>query len=461
MLFSSLGKKKASGDSEEENSSSQNTGIFPCAIQLYSNKYLDFQKQADDKNNRNHKTTTKFPYASLTYQAVTDATTVSSNPSFGVWDLRYNQNRGVELTSLLLQKVALRSTDTAENDSPMPISILLTVDLSEPKKVYASMKATLDILVQFFASIDDSKEKGDASIIPYFQGGCCTTSIHSLAKATNEFGIAPGKLDSIPPLGSSYPELQISFIIAGILPSSSADAPAPTQSYVEKQAQNFVFYHLHQFAKTTNCALVFTTLDDANDAEEKKTENAPSQGNASNDNSSGGFGNEMNALIKYLNISTTGQNIPAQSSPDNDTGVSSQFHLPNSHDEEVISGVMLRNASCEGHWDAAKDSLDKGLPDKDATPSPQKKGKGDPDLLEDEDSWLGALASKMPKVTSTNSDKTQSKDPSSKKDRSANGSSNDVTKSAKKSKKKKPADGGAAESKDVSSFFENLMKPKK
>jgi len=462
MLFKSLGKKKGPGEAEEDtSSSSQSTGTFPCAIQLYSNKHLDFQKQDNNKSNRNQKATANFPYASLTYQAVTDTNTVSTNPSFGVWDLRCNPNKGVALTSLLLQKVALKSTNNAENDTPMPISILLTVDLSEPKKVYASMKSTLDILVQFFTSINDGKEEGDDSIISSFEEGCCTTSIHSLAKAINEFGIAPEKLDSVPPLESNYPEMQISFIIAGILPSSSPDAPAPTQSYVEKQAQNLVFYHLHRFAKTSNCALVFTTLNDVDEAEEKKTEVVTTEGDSNADNSGSNVGNEIHALIKYLNISTSGQSIPEQSSSENETHMSSQFHLPNSHDEEVIAGVMLRNASCEGHWDAAKDSMEKALPNSDIKSTPKKKDKGNSDLLEDEDAWLDTLASKMPKVSSAGSEKTPAKE--SKKDRAANGSSNEGGKSSRKTKekKKKAADSAAADSKDVSSFFENLMNSKK
>jgi hypothetical protein len=36
-------------------------------------------------------------------------------------------------------------------------------------------------------------------------------------------------------------------------------------------------------------------------------------------------------------------------------------HLPGGHDAELIRGAMLRNASCEGAWDASKDDLSTAL----------------------------------------------------------------------------------------------------
>jgi len=345
------------------------------------------------------------------------------------------------------------------------------------------MGSTLDVLVQYFTSIKDSKTENGESSTSFKKGGCCTTSIYSLATATYQFGKAPDTVDANPKSESSYPDIYISFIIAGILPSNDTDSnpdtpTAPAQSYMDKQAQNLVFYHLHQFAKTTNCALLFTTLEDA--LEKDKTESTKTDdGNSSSTN-----GDELMALVKYLHTSTTGQNVltqsPSSSADDNETSIgSNQFHLPNTHDEEVISGVILRNASCEGYWDASKDSLEKALPNNSNNNNGTRKVNketGDPgESLENEDAWLGMLAIKMAKATglsSTSGSAEGSVHTNSNNNGSVGGNGSSAGASStggvrkQKSEKKGKAGAGAesnknAESKDVSSFFENLMKPKK
>ena len=574
MLFRSLGNKlsRDGGDESEDksvNSNSNNNGI-PCVIQLYSNQHIDFQsitqkqqQPLSQRKNRHHAHTTHFPYAALTYQAIHDNNT--PNPTLGIWDLRYHledaaiSQKKIELTKLLLQKVALKqqqqsasTVDVSSNGTrsgaeisaagaapvvnasaetsttPAPITILLTVDLSEPKTVYSTMKSTLQVLVDYFTNSSQSS---------YSKGGCCTTSIASLIKATQEFGVAPKKriesqTQTQTELNTNADTMMISLVVAGILPSTKQHPnDTNTVSYVDKQAQNLVFYHLHQFAKTTNCALVLTTLDDLKQDEDAAggvTENdvaTPSDANSNQANvvHVGIHGEEFQSLVQYLHSSALGQDWPTttntttddnnETKDNNDNQESSsvssttippanaiytvQFHPPNSHDEEVISGVMLRNANCEGYWDASNDSLEQALPNNSSPPVPDLKtsnsqtslnhaSKKDDvgsassnDLgLQDENAWLGNLATKLAKATgmesSSSSSNLDNKAAAVGNSNTSNGFSGNSTaeekkskdpKSGKKEKKKKSsssASGSAnAESKDVSSFFENLMKPKK
>ena len=508
MLFKSLDKKISTGDNGEETSSSPSyTGVFPCAIQLYANKHIDFQKSKNGHNSKQRDSS--YPYACLTYQAVFDSTMSSNNPTLGVWNLDYNPNNGKELTSSLLRKVALKRITkkaSGDNSKALPITILLTLDLSTPKTVYSTMKSLLDLLVDFFSTLNlnnnenqndeatsTSTSTSTSTFTPFasFQGGCCTTSLSSLATATHQFGAAP---ETRPPKPqSSYPDIFISLVVAGILPSTSTDNPdapiAPVQSYGDKQAQNLIFYHLHQFAKTANCALLFTTTDDQNGnvVDEVNPETNSNANTNSVDN--------MNALIKYLHSSSIGQeykkallsndtegneNIGEATIMSSDYASPSEFHLPNTHDEEVISGAMLRNANYEGYWDASKDSLEKALPN-DTTDmksigtqsissnNPKSKKDSMDDIMQDEEAWLGSLAEKLSKVTGlSNPVAKEGPNTNANNGNGKVGSVLDVVASSGKSKsrkskgeKKNKAALKDTESKDVSSFFENLMNSKK
>ena len=83
-------------------------------------------------------------------------------------------------------------------------------------------------------------------------------------------------------------------------------------------------------------------------------------------------------------------------------------------------------------------------------------GVSNPDLMEEEDAWLGKLATTLPKVSSSNglSAQTQGRAAPSE---SSGGKSSGKQASRPKKQSKKPA----TESKDVSDFFTNLMTSKK
>jgi hypothetical protein len=133
---------------------------------------------------------------------------------------------------------------------------------------------------------------------------------------------------------------------------------------------------------------------------------------------------------------------------------------PGSHDAELIYGAMLRNASCEGKWDAAKDDLNMALPPH-SSPSNSiatNSEKNEESKGGDEE-WLSKLASSVGISVDTVSANTSNA-------ASASGAAEALTPIERKKelmKKKKSSKNVAASSasnsdKDPSDFFANLLK---
>lgn len=424
MLFSSLRKDSpaADGDAHAEPQ-------FPSVIQLYSGKYIDFEAGLGIRKISGGGATAKYPYASLTYQCVSES---GQGPTLGVWDCSVGSN---ESTSLLLKQVTAYSS-----------TIILTVDLEKPNTVYSDLSKMLELLVDFYQKSAKTETMQKKSRI----GPSCTTSIKMLASAKALFGkavSAENKNDG----AESCPDENISLVICGILPTVPENDAAPVQSFVEKQAHSLVHYHLHKFASVAKCALLFTTLDqnsildpsyNVQISNEESSESAETTTETFNKKT-----NELKGLLEYLHISAMAKDLP-------DSPPSPNFHLPASHDDHVISEVMLRNATCEGQWDASKDSLDKALPPPSSTNPKLAQNKGSD--IETEDEWLASLSSKMGKAVATSS--ATSSDGASVAPSTKSSSSQSKGKGKPRAK---PNKNEPEKTKDVSDFFANLMTKKK
>ncbi|KAL9189772.1 hypothetical protein ACHAXT_009447 [Thalassiosira profunda] len=142
------------------------------------------------------------------------------------------------------------------------------------------------------------------------------------------------------------------------------------------------------------------------------------------------------------------------------------IHVPGSHDAELIHGAYLRNASCEGRWDAATDNLEAALPSRTATASNDETASEETSERKGDEEWLSQLASSIGlspdsapasaassrassrATTPTRERKEKAKKPVAKPKR--------ATRSSARNKDSKPKD-----EKEVMSFFDNLLKDKK
>ena len=145
------------------------------------------------------------------------------------------------------------------------------------------------------------------------------------------------------------------------------------------------------------------------------------------------------------------------------------IHVPGSHDAELIHGAYLRNASCEGRWDASKDDLNVALPPQSGTNVKADETKeNSTGTSGGDEEWLSQLASSIglspESAASALSPKQRSKSPKQsltperkKKERPA--VKKRVTRGTARNK-----EGGTKTPKDekeVLNFFDNLLKSPK
>ena len=206
-------------------------------------------------------------------------------------------------------------------------------------------------------------------------------------------------------------------------------------TYQEEQALALVMYHLYKFALNTNCVLAFVRNPESNVDSTKADDDA----SVMDLNMFKELVHQLSSGESPRSVSTSGaesKNVEEVSSElDSPSSISSPSLIrPGSIDSDLVENTMLKNASCDGQWDASKDSLDVALPSPLVTESVPEETQEDSFNGYNDDDWLSKLASSMKTIEVPVGTK-------------------DDTKSSKSIKAKDTKKDVA-----VSSFFENLLK---
>jgi len=238
------------------------------------------------------------------------------------------------------------------------------------------------------------------------------------ALASVVFGEAgPSSVPDTPPAG--LPRRLAPLLLLCTRPSS------PPSTYAGRQAQSFLSYHLHKYASATNASLLFT--------------DASGSGSA--------------ALRSYLSAVSAGSTPPvaaadaaAPSAPSGPVAPSdpppARLYAPGSHLAPSVLETLRQSASCDGTWDAETDGID-AVPRGDATG-----GKKLPPSVAvaptkvDEAEWLARLAE------SVRAEAPMLVEEGGRKSGVVPVKGGEAAKPPKKDRSNK----------DVSSFFENLLK---
>lgn len=452
-LFAALGEK----------STAQSSFCSPpTAIQLHSHHALDFvaNKISNESSEAtaDAQTAKKYRHSILSYQAIQthqdEEERTHNKPDLGIWNCSLNNEfDDASLGAMLKNVILLNGGQTltregqeeekkdaiGENESysesakdATTNTVIMTVSLEELDKVHPTLERMRKIVVDAYQEITIT--------------GKGTTPIKTLESCS--FGKCQIKQEVVPKSGG------ISLVLAVIVPSSKQQGNASTE-YHERQKQSLVVYHLHKFALEVNCTLCFVKED--NDATKEGDTRSISTMTVE----------AMAVIMRHLamnlppleNSTMSSRESSEELTESNDEQKEStdeklletepSIYPPDSHDVELISGVMQRNASCEGSWDASKDDLDKALPSIQKTPIDSNEGSTS--KVGDEE-WLSRLASSVgiamdkTKVTSTADATEEGKVPVEKK------------KEATKKKKSSKSAASSKSEKAPSDFFANLLK---
>ena len=462
-------------------------------------------------------------YSALSYQAVQtqqDDTLMSSNkntntpssstehlrPDLGIWDCRINNNND-KASAMLLKRVVMDKpipsssdnnlsdgNDSSENSlgeneykSTQP-PIVMAVDISNPNEVQAIIEQMRSVVLNVYD--DDNSKNSTTSSIP---NKSCTTTIKALEKCT--FGSTKIQEEVTVKGSSTSNEERIALILAVIIPNSSSVSSSRTSAadeYKERQARALLLYHLHKFCLEVNCTLCFVSdkkgSTSGGDGGEEKEANVGETDvllGRSTTISIDELGKVIRRVAMGLSPVEEDNNIIDQPMIEEEKGdtagegkededaVSSQrppsIHVPGSHDAELIHGAYLRNASCEGRWDASKDDLNVALPPQSSTNVKADETKeNSTGTSGGDEEWLSQLASSIglspESAASALSPKQRSKSPKQsltperkKKERPA--VKKRVTRGTARNK-----EGGTKTPKDekeVLNFFDNLLKSPK
>jgi hypothetical protein len=294
---------------------------IPTLMQLYQTRAIHL-----DPNDK------QLGYTVLSYQAVevVPPSTISDdstlfgqkfsktatmvNPNLGVWNCRVsNANKETALVDSLLRVPG----DTTH--------YCFTVDISDPSKVEPVISSLQEALVRLMIQRAPSSEQT-----------ALTTTLLQLRKTT--FGLAPDDDEASSKLNTAAPmeadeEVQLALMIIALIPSTVSTSTS-ADAYKETQSQALVFYHLRKYAATLNATLCFVS------------EATPE----------GSDTNQPTMTTEQL------ANVWKEWAQCNDLDDNSALFLPGNHQVDLIENVLLRNAHCPGHWDAAKDSIWKALP---------------------------------------------------------------------------------------------------
>ena len=431
-------------------------------------------------------------------------------PNLGIWDVRLpdascggggcgnvdgtggtDKDKSTGLVNRLLQKVLSSPPQSAAFST-----VIFALDLADPATVHPAMEAMVAALLRRFDASTDGSSKTKASASA---SASATTRLAKLR--STKFGTAPEQSEEAPskasPGGAGSVDTKIALIICCAVPPTPTElgtegggpSVAP-QSFQEKQVISLVHYHLHRFASEVDCTLAFVRPDDDGAAsvpsvEEEGGGNSATAAAKSKGSIPSMTVSELAGVVSRVASGMTPVEEEEKANDDDDEAGTEEgqegkdgegsaatagleqppIFVPGSHDDDLIGSVLLRNASCPGVWDAAKDDLWKALPstkaggDGDTTASDKKKDVKVGGAAADE-AWLSKLAASLPAqgATSTGDDASVKTSKSSKSSATAGGSS--LVKASVKKKKPSKASSTKAETKndDPTSFFESLMK---
>ena len=429
-------------------------------------------------------------------------------PNLGIWDVRLpdascggggcgnvdgtggtDKDKSTDLVNRLLQKVLSSPSQSAAFST-----VIFALDLADPATVHPAMEAMVAALLRRFDASTDVSFKTKASA-----SASATTRLAKLR--STKFGTAPEQSEEAPskasPGGAGSVDTKIALIICCAVPPTPTElgtegggpSVAP-QSFQEKQVISLVHYHLHRFASEVDCTLAFVRPDDDGAAsvpsvEEEGGGNSATAAAKSKGSIPSMTVSELAGVVSRVASGMTPVEEEEKANDDDDEAGTEEgqegkdgegsattagleqppIFVPGSHDDDLIGSVLLRNASCPGVWDAAKDDLWKALPstkaggDGDTTASDKKKDVKVGGAAADE-AWLSKLAASLPAqgATGTGDDASIKTSKSSKSSATAGGSS--LVKASVKKKKPSKASSTRAETKndDPTSFFESLMK---
>ena len=339
---------------------------------------------------------------------------------------------------------------------------------------------------------DNSKNSTTAAI----PNKSCTTTIKVLQKCT--FGSTKIQEEVTVKGSSSSNEERIALILAVIIPNPSSVSSKSTSAadeYKERQARALLLYHLHKFSLEVNCTLCFVSdkkgSTSGGDGGEEKEANVVGDTDVLLGRSTTMSIDELGKVIRRVAMGLSpveeDNNVidqpmikdekgeSAGEDKEDEAASSSQrppsIYVPDSHDAELIHGAYLRNASCEGRWDASKDDLNVALPpqsDTNVKVDETKENSTGSSIVGGDEEWLSQLASSIglspESAASALSPKQRSKSPKQsltperkKKERPA--VKKRVTRGTTRNK-----EGGAKTPKDekeVLNFFDNLLKSPK
>ena len=534
-MFKALNNSE--GGAAEGQSSSSSSSSPPEAIQLHTNRIIDFlhgttvhlqnstgignstKSSGQDKStiNGGRKQQSRY-YSALSYQAVQtqqDDTLISTpsssyehlRPDLGIWDCRINNNNEMA-SAMLLKRVVMeksipsssdnnlsdgndngeKSLGENEHKSSSPPPIVMTVDISNPNEVQTIIEQMRNVVLNMYDDDNNNSKNGTTAAIP---NKSCTTTIKALQKCT--FGSTKIQEEVTVKGSSTSNEERIALILAVIIPNSSTVSSKSTSStadeYKERQARALLLYHLHKFCLEVNCTLCFVSDKRSTDGEEKEDNVGDTDVllGRSTTMSIDELGKviqrvamglspveEDNNIIDQPMIEEEKRDTAGEGKEDEAASLSQRqpsIHVPGSHDAELIHGAYLRNASCEGRWDASKDDLKVALPPQASTnvkADEKKENSTGSSTVGGDDEWLSQLASSIglspESAASALSPKQRSKSPKQsltperkKKERPA--VKKRVTRGTTRNK-----EGGAKTPKDekeVLNFFDNLLKSPK
>lgn len=498
MLFKTIQNRVANAANENSTSSSLSDNnntlvqVSPLIIQLYSSggpsiQFMDIKngndtlKKQREKNKENNSTAAcsqQRLYAPLSYQSISVNSNSSTKPYFqitsssedidrnnnlrtevGIWDCRIVSDNDEATTSsssvsvnqtlfnTILSSSSPASSSTGNdssgneislNEPQQPLTVLLTVDLSNPSRVHSIIKDMLTLLQKTFTN-------QDARL-----GNSGTTSLSTLKNADSNFGMPAPSDDEhsdTHEVDPSCPSNQIKFslILCGIKREDSDSESSKNNDYRDKQAHNLVLYHIHRLASELNCALFIldetvsssTSTTDKNNSENNdinQDKATDSETATAQDNNIIKREKKLEILLEYLSkadLTTSVTNTNGAAKIELSVGgpsvaIKEFFHLPHTHDKSLIQQVLLRNASCDGLWNASIDSLEKALlsssssfDNKSSKVSPNKSSKKKfssssttQDELQDEQIWLENISKQVISTSGGPSDNTNSMDKS-------------------------------------------------
>ena len=496
--YTGIGNSKYNNP-EDNNNSTTNCGGGKQQSRYYSAlSYQAVQTQQDDTLISNNNTTTQ-------------SSTEHLRPDLGIWDCRINNNNEMA-SAMLLKRVVMNKSIPSSSDNNLSGGndgekslgenehksssppIVMTVDISNPNEVQTIIEQMRSVVLTIYDDNDNSKNNTTAAI----PNKSCTTTIKALQKCT--FGSTKIQEEVTVKGSSTSNEERIALILAVIIPNSSTVSSKSTSStadeYKERQARALLLYHLHKFSLEVNCTLCFVSdkkgSTSGGDGGEEKEANVVGDTDVLLGRSTTMSIDELGKVIRRVAMGLSpveeDNNVIDQPMIEEEKGEaagegkedeaaasSSQrppsIHVPGSHDGELIHGAYLRNASCEGRWDASKDDLNVALPPQSSTnvkADETKENSTGSSTVGGDEEWLSQLASSIglspESAASALSPKQRSKSPKQsltperkKKERPA--VKKRVTRGTTRNK-----EGGAKTPKDekeVLNFFDNLLKSPK